>query len=356
MLVDEIKRKNPQRIPWLIDLSLWIAWHSKRGSMPSMWSGLSQVEIANRLSATGWNLVKPWELIYEGVEIQVKETQDEKLIHLGVGGQSLTASWTLGPDGDWWQTDHLISSPGDFESAIKLASSISYRVDEAVFKDLQSAESAAVLAIELPKRSLSTLLHEYLGWGEGLLMMGDHEKEVDQLLQTLDSKLYKLTEKCADMPGSVLFCPDNLDGQFISPEMFSRYLAPNYIKTSSKAHAAGKSLGVHVGGSMRRLLKPLADTGVDLVEGVSGLPQSDVPIPEARNQAGTDLILWGGIPQDWLLETTPVEKFKDGVDQAIGHVLEDGRTILGVADRVPVAAQIDRLVMLGDIVQARMGV
>jgi hypothetical protein len=102
---------------------------------------------------------------------------------------------------------------------------------------------------------------------------------------------------------------------------------------------------------MKRILSKLAESGIDAVEGVSGAPQSDVPLPEARLQAGPELTLWGGIPQDWLLETTPVEDFKAGVERVIGEILNDGNTILGIADRVPVAAEVDRLEMMGELIQ-----
>ncbi|MGD2058817.1 MAG: uroporphyrinogen decarboxylase family protein [Anaerolineales bacterium] len=353
MIIDEVKQKSPNNLPWMIDLSLWYAWHSKRGSMPSTWSGLSQIEIANQLGAVAWQVIKPWELTYEGVEVQIEETEDERVLRYVVAGHTLSASWILGPDGDWWQTNHLISTPDDFESAIALAASISYRVEWGETGDARG-DSPAILAIELPKSPLSALLHDYLGWGEGLLMLGDHEQEVDRLLAALETNLRGLVKKCADVPGSVLFCPDNLDGQYISPDMFARHLAPSYIETSNAAHAAGKSLCVHVGGSMKRLLKPLAEAGVELVEGVCGPPQSDVPLPEARARAGSDLILWGGIPQDWLLEATPAEIFEDGVAEVIDHAMKDGKTILGVADRVPVAAHVDRLETLGELVRSRI--
>ena len=70
------------------------------------------------------------------------------------------------------------------------------------------------------------------------------------------------------------------------------------------------------GGYIRRLLAPLAGAGVDAVQGISGPPQSDATLAEARAIAGPDLWLWGGIPQDALLADFPESDFEVVVRQA----------------------------------------
>jgi hypothetical protein len=336
--------------PWLLDLSLWYAWHSKQQSMPLKWAGLTQVEICRTLGTPSWMPYKPWKASYAGIDIQTEQGEDEKVIHYKVGTCTLTASWTLGPDGDWWQMEHLIGSPDDFEPALELADALVYHVDPEPISAALEGQEKIILAVELPRRPLSDLLHDFLGWGAGLLMLVDYEEEVDRLLAILDGKLQTLVERLSSHPGSILLSPDNLDGQYISPDLFERYLKQSYRRTSQTAEEAGKPLVIHVGGPMKHLLGGLSETGVDVVEGVSGPPQSDVPLPDARQIAGPDLTLWGGIPQDWLLETTPVEDFRAGIERVIGEGISDGNAILGVADRVPAAAEIDRLEMLQDLI------
>jgi hypothetical protein len=350
MFIPELLRKQPDKPPWMLDLSLWYAWHSKHRSLPSSWSELSEVEIANLLGAFGWQQVKPWRVTYKGVEIQIEETNETKIVHYGIGNRELTTSWTLGPDGDWWQTEHLVNTADDLKGALELVESINYLVEEHALKIIEDADDKSILAIELPHRPLSALLHDFLGWGEGLLMLRDFEDQIDRLLSMLDKQMHLLVGKLVNLPAAVMLSPDNLDGQYISPDLFERYLKPSYRQTKTILNGTGKSLVVHVGGPMKRLLKPLADAGVDVVEGVSGPPQSDVPLEEARVLAGPDLTLWGGIPQDWLLEATTEEEFRAGVSKAIEEVLADGGMILGVADRVPIAAELDRLEQLGSMI------
>jgi hypothetical protein len=163
------------------------------------------------------------------------------------------------------------------------------------------------------------------------------------MLADLEEKLQALAAEVARLPGKVVLSPDNLDGQYISPRMYQRHLAASYQQTAEQFAAQGKCLVVHAGGPVRRLLEPLAEAGVAAVEGIAGAPQSDATLAEARQAAGPDLTLWGGIAQDLMLEAHDWPAFEAAVRQAAAEAKEDPRAILGVADRVPVPAELDRL-------------
>jgi hypothetical protein len=82
---------------------------------------------------------------------------------------------------------------------------------------------------------------------------------------------------------------------------------------------------------------------VDAVEGIAPAPQSDATLAEARTVAGPALTLWGGIPQDYLIAERTTEEFERAVAEAVAQAAGDPRMILGVADRVPVDADLGRL-------------
>ena len=92
-------------------------------------------------------------------------------------------------------------------------------------------------------------------------------------------------------------------------------MAASYHATAEAAHAAGKSLVVHTGGPRLRLLPLLAETGVDVVEGIAPPPQGDATLVEAR-AATPDLMLWGGIPQDYLMDARTEDEFVAAVADA----------------------------------------
>ena len=173
---------------------------------------------------------------------------------------------------------------------------------------------------------------------------------VQEILDVLESRLQHLLDQLADLPGSVVLSPDNLDGQYISPKIFTRHLAPSYRRTVSLLRPHGKKLVVHVGGPTRHLVKPLTDAGIHGLEGISGPPQSNASLAEARQLAGPELTLWGGVAQDYLQDAHDWGTFEDAVRLAAEEAREDGRMILGIADRVPVNAELDRLEALPDLI------
>jgi hypothetical protein len=263
------------------------------------------------------------------------------------------ARWTLGPDGDWWQTEYPVKTADDLPAALELAQAHNYALDPAEF-ERQKAELAQgdIMAIELPRCPYSQLLHDFLGWSQGLLLL--REPQVEEIIQALELSYQNLVVKIAQLPGQIVLAPDNLDGQFISPQAFDQHLAPSYRQATETLHQAGKRLVVHVGGPIKRLLAPLAQAGIDALEGIAGPPQSDVPLSQARQAVGPELVLWGGIPQDFLLETREQAEFEMALRQAVQEAQGDGRIILGVADRVPVEAQLERLEAIPALIERAM--
>ena len=187
-----------------------------------------------------------------------------------------------------------------------------------------------------------------------MLLMGDDRQAVVDILDSLEAKVQRCVETIAAGPGAVAYSPDNLDGSFVSPRAFDSYLARSYRLASEVLSVGRKRLVVHAGGPASRLIAPLAAAGVAAVEGVSGPPQGDSTLAEARHLAGPDLCLWGGIPQDYLLGDVlgvgVAEDIERAVEEAVAQSRGDPRVLIGVADQVPPVASIDSLRRLGDLV------
>jgi hypothetical protein len=62
------------------------------------------------------------------------------------------------------------------------------------------------------------------------------------------------------------------------------------------------------------------------------------------------MTLWGGIAQDFLSAAHEEEAFEAAVWAAVQEAQGDPRMILGVADRVPVGAELSRLAALPSLI------
>ena len=171
---------------------------------------------------------------------------------------------------------------------------------------------------------------------------------IQEMIAALEEKISRLVSEIARQPGDLVLSPDNLDGQFVPSESFEENFAPSYARTAETLHAGGKRLVVHVGGPVRGLLAGLARCGIDCVQGISGPPQGDSSLDEARTIAGPGPALWGGIPQDCLLASCAEREFTAAVEAAFSRAAADPRVIVGVADRVPADALPDRIQALAE--------
>lgn len=335
----------------LPNLTLWYGWHSEHGTLPTGWQGWTLPQIARDLGVPAWLTARPYRIDWGGVEVQKRETANERVIQYRAPAGALAERWTLGPDGDWWETEYPVKTPDDLRLLLDIVSARRYIVETSEFERLTAevAEDGAV-ALALPRRPFSQVFLEWLGWGDGLLLFFDAQDLVEEIVALLEQQVQSLVEQIAALPGPIVVSPDNLDAQFISPAFFKRYLAASYRRTADLLHAHDKVLLAGTGGPIRKLLAPLAATGVDGIEGVSGPPQSDATLAEARTLVGPAFTLWGGIPQDALLPDFDQQEFEAVTVQAAREASADPRAILGVADVVPIHADPARLRALPSLI------
>jgi hypothetical protein len=341
---------------FLPNLTLWYNWHSEHGTLPAAWLGWTLPQIARSLGVPAWLTARPYRIDWGAVEVQQTATSSERVIRYRTPAGALTERWTLGPDGDWWETEYPVKTPDDLRLLLQIAANRQYVVDTTKLEQLQrEVGDDGVVALELPRRPFSQIFLEWLGWSDGLLLFFDAQDLVEEIIAVLEDQVQTLVEQIASLPGQVVVSPDNLDAQFISPAFFKRTLAASYRRTADRLHAHDKLLLAGTGGPARKLLAPLAAAGVDGLEGVSGPPQSDATLAEARPLAGSAFTLWGGIPQDALLPDFDQQHFEAIVLQAAREVNADPRAILGVADVVPIHADLARLQALPHFLSAALG-
>lgn len=325
------------------DLNTWYQWHKRRGTLPEEMQTSSIAAIADALNCPAWLVKKPWKVEYQGVAVSVTETENEKTILYATPRRILSEKWTIGPDGDWWQKEYPLKTIDDFDAAETLVDAKTYVVNNDVTV-MREGNAAEVVALQLPMTPYSEMLHSMLGWGDGLLlMMGQGRRRLEKMLDVLEKKRQDLAEKVASDPALLYLIPDNLDGQYISPATFNAYFAASYRSMAKILHNSNKKVIVHLGGIGKHLLPLISSAGIDAVLGVSGPPQSNATLSEAREIVGESMVLWGGIPQSYLTDIHAVEELEQLVREAVLHATQNNRVLIGIADHVPVGTDFSRL-------------
>ena len=340
---------------FLPDLTVWFARNTERGTLPEEVAGLDLPGICSALGAPLWQPVRGWKRTTGSVSVEETIEGDGRVVRYRLrDGPELVARWERGPDGDLWQTEYPVKTEADLRLAEELSQQETIEVDRAAIAaaaDVAAADAAGrVFAIELPMRPFSRLMLEMLGFGDGFFILMDAGERIRQIVaRAEESTLAGITRiaeavataRSAHTSGadgyasafSPGYSPDNLDASFLTPDYFRDYLLGGYASSAPPLREAGMRLTVHAGGPVGPLLGLVAEAGIECVAGICGPPQGDATLLEARAEVGERVILWGGIPQDALLESTSERDFRAALEQAGADA--DERTIVGIADHVP---------------------
>lgn len=332
------------------DLTLWYEWHHAKNTLPVNQGSASLSAICQELGCPTWQEHTPWRMAYDGIEVVREETEKKRSALYKTKHGDLAESWTLGPDGDWWKTEYPVKTEQDISAFEAVVDALEYIPELVTLQD-----SSVIPVTRLPQAPYSDMLQNRLGWSDGLmLMMGAEQERLEKLLEVMEEKRQRLIQALMSELSPIVLAPDNLDGQYVSPNVFENYLEESYQKTAESLHQAGKRLVVHIGGFSKHLLPLFKTTGVDGLSGVSGPPQSNATLAEARESAGPEITLWGGIPQDFLITAREEVDLITSIDSAISMASGDGRMIVGIADHVPVDADFTRLKMVSERINGKL--
>ncbi len=348
ILLAQFKGQAPTHPLFMPDLSLWFEWHKERGTLPEAHREGSLADIALALNCPAWVVRTPWKLEHDGIDIIREKSETQRIIRYHTKSRVLTEIWSLGPDGDWWQTEYPVKDEDDLDAAEEIIGAMRYRPK--LSSPLEVEPNPGIIdVIQLPKTPYSDMLHTMLGWSDGLMLMMSEEDRLVGLLEVMEERRNELIQNLSSgFSRAIFLAPDNLDGQFISPGVFRNRLEASYRKTCDALHRSDNHLLVHIGGISKHLLPLLAGSGIDGLAGISGPPQSDSTLEEARKATGPDITLWGGIPQDYVMPMHDLSVLLESIEQAKAFADSDIRTIIGIADHVPVDAEFSRLKEISD--------
>ncbi len=132
------------------------------------------------------------------------------------------------------------------------------------------------------------------------------------------------------------------------PTIWRKYHLPYYSRRNEQLHAAGKRTHIHIDGAMRPLIKLIRESPFDGIEACTPLPQGDVTLEEMKAALG-DKVLLDGIPAVYFLPYFPMDELIDCTKKIID--LFHPRLILGISDEIPPDGDIDRVRLIGEMVQ-----
>ena len=202
----------------------------------------------------------------------------------------------------------------------------------------------------MPRMNIQCLYIEKMGVERTIFALHDWPDTVQAFFRARDENHERLINIINASPIHIINFGENVHASTLSPDLFRRYHLPACQRRCERLHAAGKFVCSHWDGDCGPLLPLARQTGLDGIEAITPQPQGDVTLEEIKEGLDDDLFLLDGIPAVYFDDTFPVETLEACARQLIE--LFAPRLVLGISDELSSHGDIERIRVVGDIVEA----
>ena len=143
---------------------------------------------------------------------------------------------------------------------------------------------------------------------------------------------------------------DNFSSDIQPPHFFDQWSRKFYTEAIARLHSADKKVAVHVDGMLFGAIKMMRDDGADCIDAVTPPPMGDLNPQQCRDEAGSKLILSGGVSPELWLANTDAAVFKKAVLEWLDLKKRSSSFIANAGDQVPPGAVEERIEIMRDLV------
>ena len=217
-------------------------------------------------------------------------------------------------------------------------------------KSLQEVGDLGAPTMYMPRMNIQCLYIEKMGCEAGIYALYDWPDTVEAFFQAQEACHHRLIDVINASPVDIINYGENVHSSTLSPELFLKYHLPACQRRSEKLKAAGKFVCAHWDGDCGPILRYAKETGLDGIEAITPWPQGDVTLEQIKDGLGDELVLIDGIPAIYFDDTYPVETLVACTHRLIE--LFAPRLVLGISDEISSTGDIERIRVVGEIVDA----
>lgn len=352
--------RKPDQIPWVARTVLWYTHHKGMGTLPEKYRDWHMWDIQRDLGMGILARVYVYETYTEGVEIAVTNRPGEVITEYRTPVGTVTTTEVDAPEQSHagatkYLHEKMVKTPADYDVACYIVDHTFVRPKYEEFYETEKGLRGDGLALPLMVRSpWQRILIEFAGYERTFYDLMDVPAQVEKLYQSLYAFAKdKMWPVLLDSPAEYIESNDNFSSLITNPRMFEQYCRPYFTEWGEALHRRGKILGTHIDGEPRALLPLLGPAKIDVAEAFTPAPMTTCTTPEARQLAGPDVIIWGGIPSAILTPDSMGEaEFDAFVVELLQQMRDDERFVLGVGDNVMPEANIERVRRVRGLVEA----
>lgn len=352
---DVIRGRSNGKIIWQPRILCWYADRIFSGEeLPQPYTGMDLPAIYRELGCSNRNydfnscFVKVNDPRVQEYSHKISERETEYIMETPVGKISTIIASNTSNGGTfpkkWW-----VSSEEEMKVISWIEERCTWKWDEKQFRQLLAVWSDLGLpTMFMPRVNIQHLYIDIMGVEEGTFALCDYTETVEKYFQVLSESHARLIKVINESPIEVINFGDNVHAGMLPPELFKKYVLPEYQKRNELLHMADKFTHSHWDGDTRKLLPFARECGFDGIEAVTPKPQGDVTLEEVKKAFGDDLFLIDGIAALLFEDIYPIEELEKQAREVIE--LFAPKLILGISDEISSRGNLERVRLVGKIV------
>jgi hypothetical protein len=336
---------------WQPRLEFWYQVNKKRGNLPPHLKDATLLDLYDYCHASVRYFVSPLRHEYRNVETRDEwiDAKTRRITHETPVGRLTEAihydEWDLSA----YHSEYRLKTPEDFKVYEYMLQDEVWSWDQAGYEaQIAAAGGRGAPQFYFRRSPIQGLFIENMGFENTIFMLADQPKVIEEYVEiaaAADNALYDVL--CAS-PIDILNFGENIDAHMDPPPVWRKHLLPYYRRRVEQLRAGGKLTHIHIDGAMRPLIRDIRESPFDAIEAATPLPQGDVTNSQMKDALG-DKILLDGIPAVYFLPMYPVEELIECTREIVE--LFHPRLVLGISDEIPPDGDIERVRMIGEMVQ-----
>ncbi|MCM8816593.1 MAG: hypothetical protein NC913_03670 [Candidatus Omnitrophica bacterium] len=358
LAIFEGKARN---VLWQPRLETWILYHRAKGTLPQRFSGLTNLEIYDKLGCSirygaHAGLAYYYRCYVETFERSIDNTHVELITKTEKG--TLRTVYQIVPGGmGYGDNRRIVEFPVKTVEDLKvLIHLVNHQNAVAVPELFQEAADRVGKRAEPTVFLTSTGFTELIKIHAGLLntfyLLDDHPLEFEEYIEACNHRDMRIAKEALKLPCRIFNLGDHVTNEFTPPPILKKYVVPRWKKISQLLTENNRFVHSHWDGNSRLILPYLKESGLHGVEALTPAPMCDMTLEEIY-QATEGMVVLDLIPAIFFLPSFPLKELISFTERVIDMFM--GRLILGVSDEIPAPGEIERIEAISELIDKKFG-
>ncbi len=346
---------------WQPRLETWILYHRAKNTLPERFSGLTNLEIYDKLGCSirygaHAGLTYYYSCYLETFERSIDENHKEIITKTEKG--TLRTIYQIVPGGmGYGDNRRIVEFPVKTVEDLKILTHLVNNQNVVAVPDLfeEAAKRVGHRAeptVFLTSTGFTEMIKVHAGLLNTFYLLNDHPLEFDEYIEACNQRDLRVAREAFETSCRIFNLGDHVTNEFTPPPILKKYVIPRWRQIGQLMTENSRFVHSHWDGNSRLILPYLKESGLQGVEALTPAPMCDMTLEEIY-RATEGMVVLDLIPAIFFLPSFPLEELLSFTERVIEMFA--GRLILGVSDEIPAPGEIERIEAISELIDRKFG-